>query len=185
VSRLAGRISAVEAASLMDPSLKPDPSRKGSYYRRIADVARGLDSLQVKGLPETMRFFAYYFGCEKIARGLLGIHGRLPATTAYSHKHGLKLNDIKVAVAALGLNVSTQDLDWLFADFHEQHVLQATSSCTNSARYLRNLVTHDFGPSNVARVIRHAPFHNIRMEVFLGCVPTIFEYQELHFSGIA
>jgi hypothetical protein len=169
----------------MDPSLKPDPHRKGSYYRRIADVARGLESLQVKELSETMRFFVYYFGCEKIARGLVGMHSRCPATAAYHHRQSLKLNDIKAAAAAFGLNVAPPDLDWLFADFNEQHLLQATSSCTNSARYLRNLVTHDFGPSNVARVTGHARFHNSRMEAFLACVPAIFEYQKLHFAGVA
>ena len=169
----------------MDPSLKPDPLRKGSYYRRIEDVARGLESLQVKRLSETMRFFAYYFGCEKIARGLTGIYARWPATTAYHHKQGLKLNDVKAAAAAFRLNISQQDLDWLFADFNEQCILQTTPSCTNSARYLRNLVTHDFGPSNVARVTTHAPLHNPRMETFLGCVPAILEYQKLHFAGVA
>lgn len=168
----------------MDPSLKPDPLRKGSYYRRIADVARGLESLQVTKLSVTMRFFAYYFGCEKIARGLTGIHACLPATTVYCHKRGLKLKDIKVAAVDLRLNISQQDLDWLFADFNEQNILQATSSFTNSARYLRNLVTHDFGPSNIARITRHASFHNPRMERFLGCVPAIFDYQKIHFSEV-
>jgi hypothetical protein len=46
-------------------------------------------------------------------------------------------------------------------------------------------VTHDFGPSNVARVTGHARFHNSRMEAFLACVPAIFEYQKLHFAGVA
>ncbi|SRR3972149_5434024 len=169
----------------MDPSLKPDPLRKGSYYRRIEDVSRGLESLEVRRISETMRFFAYYFGCEKIARGLSGIHARLPATTAYHHKQGLKLNEVKIAAVTFGLSISRQDLEWLFADFNEQHILQPTSSCTNSARYLRNLVTHDFGPSNVARVTKHVAFHNPRMEAFLSCVPAIFEYQKLHFSGVA
>lgn len=168
----------------MDPSLKPDPLRKDSYYRRIEDVARGLESLDIKSLSETMRFFAYYFGCEKIARGLTGIHARRPATKAYHHKQGLKLNDVKAAAAAIGLQVSQQDLDWLFADFNEQHLLQATPSCTNSARHLRNLVTHHFGPSNIAQVAKHAPYHNPRMETFLGCVPAILEYQRLHFAGV-
>jgi len=168
----------------MHPSLKPDPLRKGSYYRRIADVARGLESLQVTGLSETMRFFVYYFGCEKIARGLSGIHARWPATTAYHHRQSLKLNDIKAAATAVGLSISQQDLDWLFADFNEQHILQTTPSYTNSARYLRNLVTHHFGPSNVAQVTKHAPFHNPRMEVFLSCVPAICDYQKLHFAGV-
>jgi hypothetical protein len=168
----------------MDPSLKPDPLRKGSYYRRIADVSYALESLRVGALSETMRFFAYYFGCEKIARGLVGIHVQRPATEVYHHKHRLKLKDIKAAAVALQLNVSQSDLDWLFADFNEQDILQTTGSYTNSARYLRNRVTHDFGPSNVARVAKHAPFHNPRMEAFLRCVPAIFDYQKLHFAGV-
>ncbi len=169
----------------MDASLKPDPLRKGSYYRRLADVSRGLESLEVNKLSETMRFFAYYFGCEKVARGLSGIHARRPAKDAYHHRQGLKLDDIKAAAAVIGLRIPPQDLDWLFADHNEQHILQTTPSYMNSARHLRNLVTHEFGPSNVARVTMHVPFHNPRMEEFLSCVPAIFEYQRLHFSGVA
>ena len=170
----------------MDPSLKPDPLRKGSYYRRIEDVARALQRLETNSLTATMRFFVYYFGCEKIARGLVGIHGRWPAAKAYHHKRNLKLSDVKTSAAALGLRIPQQDLDWLFADFNEQHILQSSAPAwTNSARYLRNTMTHDFGPTNVARVAKHAPFHNPKMETFLGCVPTILEYQRLHFAEVA
>jgi len=170
----------------VDPSLKPDPLRKGSYYRRIEDVARALQSLEINSLSATMRFFVYYFGCAKIAGGLVGIHARWPAAKAYHHRQGLKLNDIKAAAAALGLRIPPQELDWIFADFNEQHILQALApASTNSARYLRNTVTHDFGPSNVARVAKHASFHNPKMEAFLGCVPGILEYQRLHFASVA
>jgi hypothetical protein len=169
----------------MDPSLKPDPLRKGSYYRRIEDVARGLASLQTSRLSETMRFFVYYFGCEKIARGLVGINARWPATKAYRHGQSFKLDDVKQAAAAFGLGISQQDLDWLFADAKEQHILQAAPPWTTSARHLRNTVVHDFGPSNIARIAKHAPFHNPRMERFLGCANGILEYQRLNFSEVA
>ncbi len=169
----------------MDPSLKPDPLRKGSYYRRIEDVALALESLQSDKLSETMLFLVTYFGCEKIARGLVGIHARLPATKAYGHRTPIQLKTIKAAAAGLGLSVLEQDLDWLFADLNEQHLLGPTSGWTNSARHLRNNLTHDFGPTNVARVAKHAPFLNPKMKSFLGCVPEILAYQCLHFSGIA
>ena len=109
----------------LDPSLKPDPLRKGSYYRRIEDVERGLQKLATKTLSPTMRFFVYYFGCEKLARGLVGIHLRWPASKAYHHRQSLNLADIKAAAAAIAIGVSQQDVEWLFADINDQHILQS------------------------------------------------------------
>jgi hypothetical protein len=169
----------------MHASLKPDPLRKGSYYRRIADVELGLKRLGAEGLSGSVQFLAYYLGCEKIARGVVGIHRRAPALDAYHHRASLKLEDVKAGAAALNLSVPVDDIDWLFADYNQQSLLRSSNpDWTNSARYLRNLLGHDFGPSNVAKVEKHAPFHNPRMKAFLGCIPKIFEYQRLHFSGI-
>ncbi len=169
----------------MDPSLKPDPRRKGSYYRRIEDIARALENLQSDKLSETMLFLLLYFGCEKIARGLVGIHVRFPATEAYRPGRPIQLKDIKASAAALGLPVLEQDLDWLFASDKQQHILHPTADLTNSARYLRNHLTHDFGPTNVAQIAKQAPFLNPKMKLFLGCVPAVLAYQHLHFSKVA
>lgn len=169
----------------MDSSLKPDARRKGSYYRRLQDIERGLSSLESKGLSETMRFFVYYFGCEKIARGLVGIRARLPATTAYRPGKHPKFESVKAAAVALGLGVPQQDIDWLFADHDQQGLLHPPNlEWTNSARCLRNAVIHDFGPSNIARVTKHAPLLNPKLDAFLGCVPAILKYQRLHFAGV-
>ena len=169
----------------MDPTLKPDPLRKGSYYRRLEDVARGLQSLHGNGLPAPMRFFVDYFGCEKIARGLIGIHARLPATKAYHHRKSFSLVEIQTAAAAPALPVSAGDLHWLFANFNEQHLLQtSTPGVSHSARYLRNKATHDFGPSHIALVVTHAPFLNPKLQGFLACVPAILAYQRRHFSSV-
>jgi len=169
----------------MDPSLKPDPRRKGSYYRRIEDIARALESLKSDKLSETMLFLVLYFGCEKIARGLIGIHRRRSATDAYRPGARIQLKDIKASVAGLGLSVLEEDLDWLFASDRQQGLLRQTSELTNSARHLRNNLTHDFGPTNVARIAKHAPFLNPKMKSFLGCVPEILAYQRAHFSKVA
>ena len=136
-------------------------------------------------LSEAMLFLVLYFGCEKIARGLVGIQARLPAAKAYRHGQPIQLKDIKAAAAGLGLSVLEQDLDWLFADFNQQHLLRTTSELINSARHLRNNLTHDFGPTSVARIAKHAPFLNPKMSGFLGCIPEILAYQRLHFAGIA
>lgn len=169
----------------MDPSLKPDPLRKGTYYRRIEDVARALGNLQDGGIPAPMRFFVDYFGCEKIARGLIGINKRWPATKAYHHNTILSLCDIQSAASALALPISAGDLVWLFADFNQQHLLKTSMpGISKSARYLRNKVTHDFGPSNVALVANHAPFLNPKLQAFLACAPVILAYQREHFYNI-
>lgn len=169
----------------MDPSLKPDPRRKGSYYRRLEDVDRGLQNLRSGGLSAPVRFFVDYFGCEKIARGLIGIHAQLPASKAYHHGKTLCLAEIQDAAAALALPVSSDDLQWLFADFKEQRLLQtSTPGISYSARCLRNKVMHDFGPSHIALVAAHAPFLNPKLQALLASVPAILEYQTRHFCNV-
>lgn len=170
----------------MDPSLKPDPNRKGSYYRRIEDIKRALNKLDVQLLPQAVQFLAYYFACEKLAHGIVGVHLCWPATKAYRHNRHLCLGEIKSAAVALNLSISTNDLDYLFADFNEQGILQSTSApCNRSARVLRNTLGHDFGPSNVSQVSRHAGFLIPKMTAFLACASQVLAYQKAHFSGIA
>lgn len=169
----------------MDPSLKPDASRKGSYYRRIEDVSRALERLSASQLVPEMQFVSYYFGCEKIARGIVGIHQRIPATKAYHHRGRLSLGEIKVAALQLGLGISPDRLEWIFADHQEQRLLQSVSPAVcNSARVLRNNLTHDFGPTNVAIITRHASFLNPVLLGFLGCTDQVLSYLRAHFSGV-
>ena len=169
----------------MDASLKPDPHRKGSYYRRLEDIERGLRLLNTSAASAEMRFFAHYFGCEKVARGIVGIHATHPAEKVYGPNFRLKLARIKAAATTLGLPVKPQDLDWLFAAHDEQDLLQSPApDLTNSARHLRNTLTHDFGPTNLARVSQHTVLLNPKMEALLGSIPTILAYLQAHFAGV-
>lgn len=170
----------------MDPSLKPDPDRKGSYYRRIEDIDRALKKLEAASLPKAVQFATYYFACEKLARGIVGIHLRRSATEAYRHsttKKYLNLDNIKSAAAALKLSISPDDLEYLFATFSKQNLLPA-SQCNSSARVLRNKLGHDLGPSNIEKILNHADFIIPRMNKFLACAKQVLAYQEANFSDI-
>lgn len=63
---------------MIDPSLKPDPTRKGSFYRRIEDIDRALKTLGVPSLPAAPKFVAYFFASEKLAHGVVGIVDQRP-----------------------------------------------------------------------------------------------------------
>jgi hypothetical protein len=62
----------------MDPSLKPDPDLKGSYYRRIEDIERAFKKMEADRLPTASRFLVLYFGCEKLAQGIVGVANGWP-----------------------------------------------------------------------------------------------------------
>jgi hypothetical protein len=167
-----------------DPSLKPDPTRKGSYYRRIEDIGRALDKLGVAHLPAAPQFVAYFFACEKLAHGVVGIVAAHPAAKEYHHRNGLRLQDTKTAAAAMKLRILPAELDCIFADIKEQHVL-AGGAVLTSARVLRNNLTHDFGPTNAEKLVRSAPVLIPMMMRFLNCTNDVLAYQRTHFVHVA
>ena len=169
----------------MDPSLKPDPKRKGSYYRRIEDIDRALKALDADNLPTVAQFATYFFGCEKLAHGIVGIASPSPASTAYSHRTRLELGKVKSAARALNLSIADNDLDYLFAEATEQGVLRGYDpQHTKSARVLRNTLVHDFGPSNANQVSSHAGFLVPKMTTFLDCAKEVLAYLKQNFSGV-
>jgi hypothetical protein len=169
---------------LTDGSLKPDPQRKGSYYRRIEDIDRALQRLDVTRLPSATQFLVYFFACEKLAHGLVGIKDRRPAAKAYHHKNRLCLKEIRAAAAALNLPVAPNDLDCLFADHNEQHLLGPRTSVRASARVLRNTLTHDFGPTNAQNIVEHAAILIPKMINFLDCAKHVLAFQRATFGSV-
>jgi hypothetical protein len=166
-----------------DPSLRPDPNAGGSYYRRIEDINRALAALGVQRLPDVIKFLGYYFGCEKLARGIVGIHLRHPARHAYDHRQYLCLTKVEHAAVGLALSIPTDDLCYLFADFKDLAKLRALNPPHDkSARLLRNKVGHDLGPTNVKHVAKRAAFFIPKMTAFLGCISQVLAYQKVHFK---
>jgi hypothetical protein len=164
--------------------LKPDPTRKGSYYRRIEDIGRALDTLGVATLPPAPKFVAYFFGCEKLAHGIVGIVAARPAVRQYHHRNGLKLNDIKRAASTMKLHIPASELGWIFADINEQHLL-AGGLALASARVLRNNLTHDFGPTNAEKLVRSAPVLIRMMERFLNCTNDVLAHLRANFAHVS
>ena len=97
----------------MDWTFDPDPKRKGTYYRKIDDIQRGLNELSADSLPEPARFIALYFGCEKLAKLVIGIDLRRSATDDGDGK--LHLNQLRAAISATSLPFAPDQIDRLFS----------------------------------------------------------------------
>jgi hypothetical protein len=164
-------------------SLKPDKGRKGSYYRRIEDIDRALRDLRIEHLPNTIKCLGLYFGCEKLAYGIVGIRLGYKAADAYSHRHYLSLAELENASVALSLPISADDLCYLFADRQELPKLHALHPpCDESARIMRNKVGHDLGPTNVGHVRDRAAFFIPKMAAFLDCSKNVLAHLSAHFQ---
>jgi hypothetical protein len=167
---------------VLDASLKPDPKRKGSYYRRIEDIQRALDRLAVDAFPLPARFMALYFACDKLAHGVVGIYEGAAAQAAY--KKSLDLSKLKQAAHLIGLPIIDDELEDLFAGPRDSYVLTRNSANGGSARMLRNNLVHEFGPTNAGHVLSHAAFFMPKMAALLACTPLVLDYLKAHFSHI-
>ena len=97
-----------------DWSFEPDPDLKGSYYRRLEDIQSALDKFEVTALPANSpaQFIAYYFGAEKLAKAIVGIHKARSAKNAF--RQNVDHATVKPAARAMKLGISEAELDVLF-----------------------------------------------------------------------
>jgi hypothetical protein len=155
-------------------SLKPDGSskNKGSYFRRLEDIERGLKEIDASKLPPGGRFLFLYYGCEKLAKGIIGINAEWEAEDAY--KQQLRLDCLKSAATTMKLPMPETELDALFK-----------SDDKTTARYWRNEIVHNFGPSNVQNVIKHSTNLNKRMHSFLDTyTPLVLAFLKKHYAHL-
>lgn len=78
------------------------------------------------------------------------------------------------------LRISASEIEWLFADFNEQHLL-LDEIALGSARILRNNLAHDFGPTNAEKLVKSAPVLIPIMERFLDCANDVLAYLQANF----
>jgi hypothetical protein len=131
-------------------------------------------------LPDAPKFLAYFFGCEKLAQGIVGIHLGRAAVDQYRSSNRLQPAQIKAAAAALNLGVNPDDLDDLFADYQTRSLLGGNPS----ARVLRNTLSHDFGPWHVQLLKTRAPMLLPKMLAFLGCAGAVLVYLKTNYEHI-
>lgn len=157
-------------------TLKPDGGKKyqGSYYRRIRDIEAGLIAIGKYDLPEGGQFLFLYYGCEKLAKCIVGIAEEWDAEEAANQS--LILDDLKVKVKRLQLPVTDHALDVLFLTNKQKY---------KSARHWRNEIVHNFGPSNVGNVVEHGAKLNRPMRDFLDtCTPPVLQYLKDKYSHL-
>jgi hypothetical protein len=155
-------------------TLKPDggDKYKGSYYRRIEDIEKGLAKISKYKLPEGGQFLFLYYGCEKLAKCIVGISEEWDAEEAANRS--LILPDLKAAASGMKLPVTDRELDAL---------LETTGK--KSARHWRNEIVHNFGPSNVSNIVKHGAKLNAPMRKFLdACTPAVLKYLKTNYSHL-
>ncbi|WP_141935130.1 hypothetical protein [Bradyrhizobium sp. UNPA324] len=127
---------------------------KGTYLRRINDIDLALEKYGARELPLAAKFVAYYWACEKLGRAIIGIADESPATTHMPEdKLGKSIKDhLHVSSGLLKLNIQfdAQRLKLLFER-------QANAAQPTSAKRIRDRLFHDFGPTQVDRVLQNAP----------------------------
>jgi hypothetical protein len=155
-------------------TLKPAANalNKGTYFRRLEDIETGLREVDKSKLSPGGRFLFLYYGCEKLAKGIIGIHGQWPADDAYDRQ--LDLVELKIAANAMKLRIPESLLTTLFK-----------SSDSTAARYWRNRVVHDFGPTNVRNVVTHSTILNKKIHDFLKTyTPVVLAYLTKHYGHL-
>jgi hypothetical protein len=174
-----GEKMARKPAPVPDPmhrSLKPDGSKnnKGSYYRRLEDIKKGLKKIDKSRMPTGGKFLFLYYGCEKLGKGIVGIAKEWIADDAYDPDRKLHLHELKPAAAKLKLSIPDPTLDFLF-----------TGNDKTSPRFWRNEIVHNIGPSNVDNVVYHSLTMNKKMHDFLDAyTQPVLAYLRKNYSHI-
>ena len=106
----------MQKAIELDWTFSIDPRMKGTYSRRLSDIRRATGKFSTAKLPmdSPARFLGYYFGCEKLAKAILGIARLWPAERAFDQKTALDLEQLKTAVEKLGIVFPEGDLTQIF-----------------------------------------------------------------------
>jgi hypothetical protein len=140
-----------------------NPRAKGTYRRRLDDIAEALTKFQTEKLPpnSAAQFVAYYFGCEKLAKGIVGINRGRSANRAYNEE--MDPAAIEKAAGDLQLKISTAELQLLFRKEPKSNKKPSV------ARGIRDRIFHDFGPTNVCHAVQHASSLIPIMKKFLSC----------------
>ena len=154
------------------------------YRRRIRDIRPALRKLGIESVKsEAIKFLAYYFGCQKLAYGIVGIKLQLTAERAYCRKP-LRLTELQDASGELP--IGEDDLCYLFAtkDKKDTAKFQALPDMIDmSARLWRNELLHNFGPWNVKHVARRAKFFIPKMSAFLACDKQVLDHLAVRSTG--
>jgi hypothetical protein len=165
------RSANMDKSTELDWTFSANPRTKGTYSRRLSDIRLATGKFSTAKLPadSPARFLGYYFGCEKLAKAILGVARLWPAERAFDHKTPLDLEQLKTAAKKLGIAFADPDLTKIFGT-------QPAPAKPTFGREIRNRLIHDFGPSNVDHAKAAAKVLTPTMMRFLACEHQTQEY---------
>lgn len=171
---------------MLKSHLKPDPERKGSYLRRMNDNLEALAAVKVDSLHPGLQLVLYYAAAEKLSRAIVGIQKQHHnSNTVFTRRHRIELAAIQSASTTLGISPSSPDLAWIFADpSHDPPLPLGPKTASQSARSVRNLLTHDFGPSNLELLAREGKYLTPKLKAFVKCTREVERYLRANFSHL-
>src|SRR5882757_9889914 len=106
----------MDKSTELDWTFSVNPRTKGTYSRRLTDIRLATGKFSTAKLPNDSpaRFLGYYFGCEKLAKAMLGIARLWPAEKAFYHKTPLDLEQLRAAIKKLGIAFADLELTNIF-----------------------------------------------------------------------
>src|SRR5258706_13900945 len=79
---------------------------KGTYFRRINDIQLALDKFGADQLSAPAKFVAYYWGCEKLEKAIVGIASERPASEQFPEdKQSPSIDNVLVQKKLSKLNI--------------------------------------------------------------------------------
>ena len=173
-------------SSIANSSFDVHPNTKGSYRRRAEDITRALQRLRVEDLSSAVAFLIYYFACEKLAKIIIGISNKKPASRYFDKNYSLHINNISSSCKKIGVPITDEDINWIFVSrcdnekwrsfLRSHHQNSSSSNYTKSARSLRNKMVHDIGPTHSVLVREHASFLISKMKDFLSFSEVVIRF---------
>lgn len=149
----------------MPTSLSKDPKTKGAYLRRMLDIDRTLQVLNLDAEPDHIRFIMGYLACEKAAAVMQGMHQGVSSKALDVPKFKVFSGKIIQACKHFGFAIDDTAIHTIF-----------DTRPAVSARTLRNDFFHDMGPSHLHQIQVNCAKMIPHMKKFLGCIKVVEEW---------
>lgn len=137
-----------------------------SYHAAIDDIRRAR-KLRAGDMRRIAEFLVAYYGCEKLAKAIVGINARRGVRRAMNDKPSA--SEIEKAANELGI-VFPRTPDW-FKIFGNK--------ADTTARKLRDKLVHELGPGYLKKALGRYPTLMPMMEGFLVWLPQVLKLPQV------
>ncbi len=151
-----------------DPSFDTNRNTKGSYRRATDDIGRALKQLRINDMPDVAAFLFYYLACEKLAKIMKGACLGKKKDEIFEARGGTP--------SASKICSYLQQLNCTFQEENINSIFDKDKKY--SARWLRNNIVHEIGPSHAKQIVEHSRNLVQKMKLFLRYRKSVVQYLE-------